>query len=390
MQTRPKVTSVITRLNVGGPARLAILVTRALEEQGFFTELVSGSVGSREGILEASDASHTGVASLKRRIDPLADFRTARALKDIFTEQRPDIVHTHMAKAGTLGRIAARQARVPVILHTFHGHVLDEYFSKPVSKLFGATERYLSRWTDALIAVSPSVRDFLLALGVGKPSQWHVIPVGLELDDLVRPPPPKDESRKRLGLPADGPAVGIVGRLVPIKDHSTFLEAARVIANVRSDVTFVVAGDGESRVPLQARAEQMLGDHVRFLGWVFDLPALYGCLDVVVLSSRNEGTPVALIEAGAAAKPVVATRVGGVPDVVRDGETGYLVAPGDGVAMARGILELLDNPQRATAMGAAAREWVRPRFSAARLVEDIIELYCELLGRKGIELPDKP
>lgn len=384
---RPRVSTVITRLNVGGPARLVPMLARDLEERGFQSLLVSGSEGAREGVLRPDRVDHIGIRTLKRSIDPLDDFRSARALESLFRRQRPDIVHTHTAKAGTLGRLAARRAEVPVVIHTFHGHVLDEYFVRPVSQFFASMERYLAQQTDALIAVSPSVRDFLLGVGVGKQSQWHIVPVGLELDSLLVGTPDREECRHRLGLPIDGPAVGIIGRLVPIKDHVTFLEAARRLATVRPDVTFVVAGDGESRRKLQRNAEKMLGDRVQFLGWVFDLAALYGALDVVVLSSRNEGTPVALIEAGAAGKAVVATRVGGVPDVVRDGVTGALVNAGDADAMAAEILALLEAPHRAEMMGSAARKLVRERFSAARLVDDVTELYEQLLSRRGLLLP---
>lgn len=383
----PHVTRVVTRLNVGGPARHALILSRELETRGFHTELITGAAGTREGILPPEGVAHSRIPTLKRAIDPLSDIRAARALTNLLRLQQPDIVHTHMAKAGTLGRVAARRAGVPIVLHTFHGHVLDEYFSGPVSNLFAATERYLSRRSDALIAVSPSVRDFLLGLGVGEPAQWHVIPVGLELKDLLERTPLKPEARKRLGLPIDGQAVGIVGRLVPIKDHETFLEAARKVAAGRPETLFVVAGDGEWRARLETKAREMLGDRVRFLGWVFDLPVLYGALDVVALSSRNEGTPVALIEAGAASKPVVATRVGGVPDVVRHPVTGMLVSSGDADGMAKHLLRLLEDKEQAGAMGAAAREWVRSRFSSERLVQDMVRLYTELLARRGLRAP---
>jgi glycosyltransferase involved in cell wall biosynthesis len=174
-----------------------------------------------------------------------------------------------------------------------------------------------------------------------------------------------------------------VGRLVPIKDHSTFLRAAADVLRSRPDVTFVIAGDGELRTSVESEARMLLGERVRFLGWVHDLATLYAALDLVVLTSRNEGTPVALIEAGAAGKPVVATSVGGVPDVVRDGMTGLLAPAADPVALATQIVMLLDDSSRADAMGRAGREWVRDRYSVQRLVADTASLYRELLARKG-------
>lgn len=382
-----RVLRIITRLNIGGPAHHALLLTSALARRGFRSELVAGVEGPREGAILPPDGEITRIPTLKRTADPVAAVRTARALTRLVRARRPQIVHTHMAMAGALGRLAARRAGVPVIVHTFHGHVLSGYFLRPVSKAFVAAERRLARWTDALVSISPAVRDELLSFGIGRPGQWHVIPIGLPLDGLLAGTPSTQEARLRLGLPPAGPVVGIVGRLVPIKDHSTFLEAAARVARRRPDATFVVAGDGELRVPLEARARSILGERVRFLGWVRDLPALYGSLDVVVLTSRNEGTPAALIEAGAAARPAVATRVGGVPEVVRDGATGLLVPPGDPEAVAASVLALLEQGERARALGAAARAWVGGRFSADRLADDVAALYTELLARRGIAAP---
>lgn len=382
-----RVLRIITRLNVGGPARHALLLSRDIPARGFRSTLAAGEEGPREGTLGLAGVDVVRIAGLRRGVDPVGATRAVRGILKLIREEGPLIVHTHMAMAGALGRVAARRAGVPVVVHTFHGHVLSGYFSRPLAQAFLRAERALARRSDALVSVSEAVRDELLALGVGRPEQWRVVPVGLDLDDLLARTPPREEARRALGLPPDGPAVGIVGRLVPIKDHATFLDAAARIAARRPDATFVVAGDGELRSRLEARARSALGDRARFLGWVTDLPALYGALDAVVLTSRNEGTPVALIEAGAAARPAVATRVGGVSEVVRDGETGVLVPPGDAHAVAAAVLDLLDRPERARAMGEAARAWVRDRFGAARLADEIAALYAELLARKGVSTP---
>lgn len=381
--TRPRVLRLITRLNVGGPARQAIYLSRAMEERGFWTELVYGSVGPGEGELGPVPGRGTRLPGLRREIAPLLDARAERTIRRLIRDRQPHVVHTHMAKAGALGRLAARRTGVPVVIHTYHGHVLEGYFSRPITSAFVAAERRLARSSDVLIAVSPSVRDDLLALGVGTPAQWRVVPVGLELDALLDTPPPGAVARARLGVPDGIPVVGVVGRLVPIKDHRTFLEAAVRMGTDRPDVVFAVAGDGELRTDLESRARALLGDRVRFLGWVEDLPALYATLDVVMLTSRNEGTPVSLIEAGAAGRPVVATRVGGVKDVVREGVTGLLAAPGDAAALAAAALRLLDEPAVAATMGTAARTWVRDRFSATRLADDLAGLYRECLDRRG-------
>jgi glycosyltransferase involved in cell wall biosynthesis len=377
---------VITRLNVGGPARHAILLTRDLDEHGFRSELIYGSVTEGEGMIEPTRVRATFLPDLQRPVSPAADLRAARALSREIRARRPVIVHTHLAKAGTLGRLVAHRSRVPLIIHTFHGHVFEGYFSPSVAQAFVAIERGLARWTDAFIAISPRIRDEILALGVGRPSQWHVVPLGLELDPIIRATVTRAEARRRLGLDPDYPVVGVVGRLVPIKDHSTFLMAAADLLKSRPDVMFVIAGDGELRASIESEAKRLLRDRVRFLGWVQDLAGLYAALDLVVLTSRNEGTPVALIEAGAAGKAVVATSVGGVPDVVRDGTTGLLAPAGDPRAVAMQIAALLDDYSRAAAMGRAGREWVRDRYSVQRLVADTASLYRELLARKGFTM----
>jgi glycosyltransferase involved in cell wall biosynthesis len=372
---------IITRLNVGGPARQVVHLNQALPGRGFDCRLVTGSEGPSEGRIDPGPERVTVIPDLRRQIAPRHDLAAARALDRLVRAWRPDVVHTHLAKAGALGRFVAQRLNVPVTVHTFHGHVLDGYFPRPVARAFLAAERRLASRTTALVAVSNAVRDELLALGIGREEQWHVIPVGLVLDGLLGTLPSKADARGGLGLPPDGAAVGIVGRLVPIKDHETYFRAVARLVRDRDDVTFVVAGDGDDRAVLEARAAKLLGERVRFLGWVEDLAGLYAALDVVVLTSRNEGTPVSLVEAGAAGRPVVATRVGGVRDVVTDGETGILVPPGDPTATAAAIGRLLDEPVLAHAMGVAARARVPSRFSAARLVDDLVALYERLLER---------
>jgi glycosyltransferase involved in cell wall biosynthesis len=375
----------MTRLNVGGPARQALYLTAELPKRGFDTRLVWGPSGQDEGQMDPpSGLPNTYLPYLGRALAPVDDIRAERDLVHIMRRWRPQVVHTHMAKAGALGRIAAKQAGVPVVVHTFHGHVLQSYFSDLKNRTFATIERELAKRTDALVAVAPSVRDDLLALGIGRPEQWHVVPVGVDLDPLLSSRPDQREARVSLGLPLEGPIVGCVGRLVAIKDHATLFEAARQVLERHPETTFVLAGDGELREQLTAAARRLLGDRVIFMGWVQDLPALYAACDVVALTSQLEGTPVALIEASAAGKPVVATRVGGVREVVRDGNTGWLVAPGDPVGMAANIAALLEDPAGAKRMGQEGAIWVRDRFGQERLADDLTALYGELLARKGL------
>ena len=370
---------VITRLNVGGPARQELAVTPYLAGRGIHAAIAWGASSPSEGQLPVPpETDNVRIPFLRREIDPLADRRAYRMLSELIDARRPAVVHTHMAKAGALGRLAAKRRGIRAIVHTFHGHVLEGYFSGPATTAIVAAERGLARLTDALVAVSPAVRDELLGLGIGSPERWHVIPLGLDLAPLRGSSARRPRARAALGLPPDGPLVGIVGRIVPIKDHDTFFRAARMIVAGHPDATFVVAGDGADRSRLEAAAGRLLGDRVRFLGWVDDLPTLYAALDVVVLTSRNEGTPVALIEAMAANRPVVATRVGGVPDVIEDGRTGLLAPAGDAPAVAASISSILDAPNLARNLARRGRE-ASARFGLERLAEDLGGLYGSLV-----------
>jgi glycosyltransferase involved in cell wall biosynthesis len=381
--TAPFVSRVITRLNIGGPARQALILTEALEQRGFRTDLVHGLVGSREGQL-GSDVIASQLPTLKREIAPIADVRATASLYRRFRRLRPAIVHTHLAKAGATGRTAATLAGVPIRIHTYHGHVLDGYFSRPAERSFLLAERSLARFSDVLIAVSPIVRDEMLELGIGRPSQWRVIPLGLDLAPLLDLDTDRESARSRLGLSPTTVLVGMVSRLVPIKNIDLFLKAAVKIAQSRPEIEYVIAGDGESRFQLETRARQLDVPRIHFMGWIHDLRTLYSALDVVVLTSNNEGTPVSLIEAAAAARPAVATRVGGVPDVVQEGVTGFLVQPGSVEALSERILRLLADHELADRMGVAGRQWVGARFDSARLIDDVANLYEELLERQRV------
>jgi glycosyltransferase involved in cell wall biosynthesis len=366
--TRPRVLRVLTRLNVGGPARHALILHHDLAARGYDSVLAAGHSEGVEGdMTDWLDTDVVRITGLHRSASIADAARATAALAGLIRRTRPDIVHTHMAMAGFCGRTAARVSRAMTV-HTFHGHVLEGYFSARKDRIFTRIERVLAHGTTRLVAVSHAVRDDLVRRRIGAAKRWHVVPVGLRLDDLAA-----------LAPPDGGTSVGIVGRLVPIKDHDTFLRAA---AHWPAGTRIVVAGDGELRAQLERRALE-LGVPASFRGWVRDLPGLYGELDVVVLTSRNEGTPVALIEAMAAGRPVVATRVGGVPDVVDDGVTGVLVPPGSADDVAGAVQALLRDAAAARAMGERARASVLERFSADRLVDDVDRLYRELLRERA-------
>jgi glycosyltransferase involved in cell wall biosynthesis len=376
---RPGVVRLVTRLNVGGPARHALLLTRGLADE-YDTTLAAGTPTASEG--ELSDpAVPIHRVPLVRPLSAGADARSLAAVRRLLTERRPALLHTHMAKAGSLGRLAALsvpRGRRPRTLHTFHGHVLEGYFRPAVQRAFVEAERRLAVRTDVLIAVSPEIRDDLLALGIGRPEKFHVISVGIDLSSYLAIDRPHGELRSEFGLSPDTPLVGVVGRLVPIKDHATLLAAVAKLPGVH----LAVIGDGEMRNELEALARELgLAERVHFTGWSRDLPAAVSDLDVVALTSRNEGTPVALIEAAAAGRPAVATDVGGVKSVVREGVTGLLAPAGDAGIVADRLARLLADPAERERFGRAGRDWVRERFGDQRLLDEVRALYSDVLGR---------
>ena len=293
------------------------------------------------------------------------------------------IVHTHTAKAGLLGRLAARAAGVPTVVHTYHGHVLRGYFSPAKTALFRWLETRLATAADALVAVSEAVKQDLVDLGIASADKIRVVPLGLDLAHLAGGPA-AGRAAARGGDPRDGAPRGDGGP--PRADQGRAdVPAGRADrpAAQREDARFALVGDGEERPALESLCRELgLDGKVTFFGWKRDLAAVYGDLDVVVNASRNEGTPVALIEALAAARPVVATRVGGTPDLLGEDERGRLVPPGEPAALARAILETLDQSEAARARALAGREHVLARHSADRLVRDVDALYRELRAAK--------
>jgi glycosyltransferase involved in cell wall biosynthesis len=389
MPEKLRVLRAITRLNIGGPAIHAILLTQGLQSERFSSVLVTGLEGPREGSMRDLATTH-GVQphtmrELGREVSPLNDLKATLAMYRMIRRGRPHIVHTHMAKAGTAGRIAARLARVPIVVHTFHGHTFHSYWGPVKSQIFLQIERTLGAMTDCVIAITDAQKADIASYDVAPLEKIRTIPLGLEIEPMLEAEQHRGRLRAELGVAADRPLIGIVARLVPIKAHEIFLEAAAQVRAVAPDSTFLIIGDGERRAELEALAHQLgVADAVRFLGWRADMREVYADLDVVTLCSNNEGSPVALIEALAAARPVVSTRVGGVPNVVHDGESGLLVPPRDPAAFADAILALLRDPERAAKLGEAGRHEVFPRHSSGRLVRDIERLYLELARAKGL------
>jgi glycosyltransferase involved in cell wall biosynthesis len=389
-----KVLRVIARLNVGGPAIHTILLSSELNKGGRFSDvLVCGNVSESEGdmsyLAKEKGVKPVVVNSLGRDISFAKDIKAFLEIFSVIRRERPDIVHTHTAKAGALGRLAAIIAGVPVKVHTFHGHVFDGYFSPAKARAFISIEKVLGYFTDKVITVSERVKeDVIDRLKVVGAEKSAVIPLGLELDQFRGCEARKGELRKKLGLSADVLLVGIVGRLVPIKNHKMFLEVAAKVVGLKPDidVRFLIVGDGELRVGLEEYAAKLgLKERVMFTGWAEDLPSVYSDLDIVAMTSLNEGTPVSIIEALAAGRAVVSTDVGGVGDLLTDGVNGALVKANDVEAFADKLLELMKDKTARAALGNRGREFVRQRYSKARLVKDVTELYEECLRKKNVK-----
>ncbi len=380
----------IARLNVGGAALHVIELAAEQRRRGHEVVVVAGTLAEGEESMEYV-ADDLGVPvvhlpALQREVSARADTIAVRELRRTVRRRRPDVLHTHTAKAGTTGRIAAGLVggdMRPVTVHTFHGHVLRGYFDAHREQLFIRVERLLARRTGALIAVSGEVRDDLVALGVAGAGQITVIPYGFDLSRLHRlDEPERLVLRAEIDLDSETFVVGFAGRLTAIKRPH---DLVRVLAALRAqdvEASMVVLGDGPDRSSVEALARELgVEAKCRFLGFRRDVARWYGAFDAFLLTSENEGTPVVAIEALASGCPVVATSAGGTATVVRDGETGYLTAVGDTVALAERLATLAHDPARAREMGTAGSADMRSRFATEQMADAIDALYERLLRR---------
>jgi glycosyltransferase involved in cell wall biosynthesis len=379
-----RILRIIARLNVGGPAIHVTLLTEKLAAPDYETTLACGTIEPGEGDMayfaEAHGVQPLFIPELGRSLNPLRDLTTIWKVYCLIRQLKPDVVHTHTAKAGFVGRVAAWLARVPVIVHTFHGHVFQGYFSWPKTRFFIFLERLTARMSDTIITLTDGLRRELAEdYHIARKGHITVLPLGLDLEPFANTPRKNGTFRAAWNIPADVPLIGIVGRLVPVKNHALFLEAAAQIKASLPAAHFSIIGDGETRATIEAQA-QALGLHnsLTITGWQRDLAPIYSDLDALVISSLNEGTPVSVIEALSGACPVVTTAVGGLPDLLDHGALGKLTPPGDASALATAILDTLLNPPDA----AEAQRLMLDRYGINRLVRDLDSLYRGLLAKK--------
>lgn len=395
----PRVLRILNRLIIGGPSKNAVYLTRYLQPE-FETMLVIGSPEGHEQDAEDLAREHgikpVIIPDMKRAISPAQDWKAYRQLKKLIRDFRPDIVHTHAAKSGALGRLAAYHSKVPVIVHTFHGHVFHSYFNSAKTRFFINTERYLGRITDSIIAISDIQKKELVSdFRIAPEHKFSMIPLGLDLDPFT-----KDQGEKRsrfrteFGISQDTVVISIIGRLVPVKNHSLFLKALKIaLEHAPGNIKAFIIGDGESRASLEQEARG-LGisysvenekDHPHslvFTSWRTDIAGICAGSDIIALTSLNEGTPVSLIEAQAAGRPVVSTRVGGIEDVVIENKTAFLSDATDPKQFAEHLLMLIRNKELRTKHSQEGRDFVLRKFGYQRLISDMSGLYNRLLKKK--------
>ncbi|MGN6568628.1 MAG: glycosyltransferase [Flavipsychrobacter sp.] len=399
----PRVLRILNRLIIGGPAINATYLTRYMAPD-FETMLVIGGKDDHE-----QDADHlTGtldinpvvIPEMKRSLNPVSDGQAFQKVKALIKEFKPDIVHTHAAKSGVIGRMAADACNVPVIVHTFHGHVFHSYFNKWTTKTFVQIERYLAKRSSGIIAISEKQKEELANVyKICREEKITIIPLGLDLDKFQ-----KDQAEKRISFRAkyniqpDEIAIGIIGRIVPVKNHSLFVAAAkRALEQTKQRLKFVIIGDGDMREQMETEfaaagisyAYQPNSNNnatAICTSWLTDMDVVLAGLDIVALTSHNEGTPVSLIEAQAAARPVVSTNVGGVGDVVLNNECGFITKPGDAEEFANALLKLIASKELREQFGIAGRQFVQGKYSYQRLVSDMSAYYYGLLDKSPKKL----
>lgn len=381
--SRPiRIVRVIARMNVGGPAWQVSVLTRRLVPPEFQSTLVIGEVGEGEADfirLRAPELPHVVIEGLGRAVRPWSDLAAFVRLVRILREERPDIVHTHTAKAGVVGRLAAITARVPHRVHTFHGHLLNGYFSPAKTKVVVALERLLATRTSVIAAVGEKVRDDLLAVGIGRLEQYRVVPPGVAAPSSID----RAEARAALGLADHEVAVTFIGRLTAIKRPDRLLASFRCLASTAPNAVLLVVGDGELS-EVSRRDAAPLGDRVRFLGWRSDLDRILCASDVAVLTSDNEGMPVTLIEASMAGVPCVTTDVGSAREVVDHGVSGF-VTSSEPSAIAQSLNSLVTDVDLRVRMGREAARRARRLFGEERLAADYAEIYRSVVGQTSMD-----
>ncbi|MHC4579811.1 MAG: glycosyltransferase family 4 protein [Planctomycetota bacterium] len=380
-----KIAHIVTRMDWGGAPDIVRILCESLESSYEVRLIIGPSKHLSERtrlFLDKFKDNVITVSHLRRDINPLWDLLALIKLFLLFRAERFDIVHTHTAKAGLLGRIAGWLAGVPTIIYMPHGHVFYGYFGLLMSRAAITVERVVAYITDKVMVLTELEKRDLVAFKVTTPDKIIVVNSGLELEAYKESVTDVQGKKNELQIGEGISVVGVIGRLEPVKGHRYLVEAARMVTKEAPRVKFLIVGDGSLRSDLESRCQELgVEDKFIFTGWKEDVCSILPTLDILVLPSVNEAVGRVLIEAGACGIPVVATNVGGVPEIVRDNETGVLVAPGSPEEMARAIIDLLNSEGKRQRMSFAAEQWIGDRFSAHRMVEDVSSSYEVLTAR---------
>ncbi|PKR79649.1 hypothetical protein CW751_13850 [Brumimicrobium salinarum] len=388
MDRKIKVVRIINRFNIGGPTFNATFLTKFLGDD-FETTLIGGvpDEGEKDShhILHQYGIEPIIIPEIQRSLDPKTDFKAYKKIKQILKEIQPDIVHTHASKAGFLGRAAAISLNIPVVVHTFHGHVFHSYFGKAKTQLFKSIERYLARKTSGIIAISELQKQELCEVHrIAPKSKTKVIPLGFDLEKFTQNKVQKrKETRAQYNLKDDEIAIAIIGRLAPVKDHDYFLDViSEVLKQTPAKLKVFIVGDGSEKEHIQKRVEE-INEHypeaVIMTSWILDIATFNQGMDIICLTSKNEGTPVSIIEAQAAGLPVISTDVGGVRDILEDGKAGFVIKRENFETYIKKLRLLIENQALREKFSTLGAQSTINKFSYHQLVKNMKSYYKSLL-----------
>ena len=392
----PKILRILNRFNLGGPTYNAAYLTKYMEPE-FETLLIGGENEAHEEnseyIVRNLGIAPINIPEMKRTINPYYDIIAYRKIKDAIKSFKPDIVHTHASKAGALGRRAASNMNVPIIVHTFHGHVFDAYFGSLKSSIYINLERRLANKSTKIIALSETQRNDLVdKYKICEDEKVEIIPLGFDLDkfqdnmDFKR-----DSFRKEYNIGYDEIAIGIIGRVVPVKNHIMFLESLKyVLDRTNKKVRAFIIGDGDEKINIEHKARELVISYLEggfkkekatltFTSWIKDIDYAIAGMDIIAMTSLNEGTPVSLIEAQASNKPIVTTDVGGIRNIVIPNKTAFISPSNNSEAFGENILKLVKDDDLRINFGKLGSSFVMEKYHYSRLVNDMKKLYNTLL-----------
>jgi glycosyltransferase involved in cell wall biosynthesis len=391
----PKVLRILNRFNVGGPIYNAVYLSKYMPSN-YETMLIGGQIDETEEsslfIAQNEGLNPYVIQEMRRNINPFADRKALKKIKEIIGDFKPDIVHTHASKAGVLGRKAAFSLKVPVVVHTFHGHVFHSYFNPLKTAIIKRIERNLAKKSSAIVAISEEQKHELVNIHrICEAKKMHVIPLGFDLKKFATGTIEKRALfRKKYFIDDDEIVITIVGRLVAVKNHEFFIRVVKNTLGSSKKLRFFIVGDGEEREKIMKRLDELKIDHcywpveqkksfVTLTSWLKDVDVVNAGSDIIVLTSLNEGTPVSLIEAQASGKPIVSTRTGGINNSVIEGKSAFLTGVDEIELFTKKAIQLVENEMERKEMGAVGCDFVMSRFSYKRLCSDMALLYDSLL-----------